>query len=329
MMSGDIPPRYGAIAIGRNEGERLKRCLLSLSGATRVIYVDSGSTDGSVGWAKELGVEVVELDTNSGFTAARARNAGFDHLQKIARGIEYVQFVDGDCELDRDWPSHAISFLEAHERVCAVFGRRRERFPDRSIYNYLCDLEWDVPVGEAHSCGGDVMMRSIALANVGGYRNDMIAGEEPELCLRLRAAGWTIRRLDYEMSLHDAAMLDLSQWWRRQLRSGYAFAQGAYLHGKTPVKHRVWESCRAVLWGIGLPVLLANAAILFGWWSCFLLLVYPLQVVRRMITMPGTWSVRAQFAFFEQLSRFPEVIGLLRFVRDRLRGRHGQLIEYK
>ena len=175
-------------------------------GVSKVIYVDSGSSDDSVAMAQSLGVAVVELDMTRPFTAARARNEGFRCLRKEAPELNYVQFVDGDCEVVPGWLEKATLFLNEHSDVAAVCGRRRERFPDRSMYNMLCDMEWDTPVGEAKYCGGDAMMRASVLESVGGYREDMIAGEEPELCVRLRSAGWKIWRLGEEMTLHDAAM---------------------------------------------------------------------------------------------------------------------------
>jgi len=321
--------QFGAVAIGRNEGERFKRCLASLSAAELVVYVDSGSTDGSVKWAKDLGYNVIELGTSIAFTAARARNAGFIYLREAAPHIEYVQFVDGDCELIREWPSHAISFLKLHQDACASFGRRRERFPDRSIYNGLCDLEWDVPIGEAKAFGGDVMMRVMALEGVGGYRDDLIAGEEPELCVRLRAKGWRIWRLDYEMTLHDAAMTRFSQWWLRNVRTGYAFAQGAHLHGAPPERHWVWESRRALLWGVLLPFTCVIAIMVFGAWGLAGWLAYPLQMFRRMIGRQGNLRYRFELSFFELLGRFPEGLGQLKFIRNRALRRTGRPIEYK
>jgi glycosyltransferase involved in cell wall biosynthesis len=328
-MQAGRPDAYGVVAIGRNEGDRLKQCLKSVLAATQIIYVDSGSTDGSVQWAKELGIAVVELDLTSPFTAARARNAGFRRLQELAPDLLYVQFIDGDCELDRSWPTAAMSFLNSNDGVCAVLGRRRERYPDRSIYNRMCDREWDIPLGEVLACGGDVMMRVKPFKATGGYCDELIAGEEPELCVRLRAAGWKVWRLDHEMTLHDAAMVQFGQWWRRQVRSGYAFAHGAYLHGQGPERHWVWESRRSLLWSIVLPLLSIGAMTIFGLWGALALLVYPLQILRRMTRMTDSWLSRAQFSFFEQLSRFPEAIGQLRFARDRLLGRRGRLIEYK
>ncbi|MEM9139196.1 MAG: glycosyltransferase, partial [Pseudomonadota bacterium] len=214
MTSEGSAVAVGAVIIGRNEGARLIRCLASVGSAACMVYVDSGSTDGSVQAAREAGAEVVELDMDMPFTAARARNAGLARLREIG-AFDYVQFIDGDCELQPGWIALALAFLEEHPDVAVACGRRRERFPEASVYNRLCDHEWDTPVGEAKACGGDALMRMTALAAVGGYRDDLIAGEEPELCVRLRAAGWRVWRLDAEMTLHDADMHRFGQWWRR------------------------------------------------------------------------------------------------------------------
>src|SRR5687767_980137 len=147
--------QLGVVVIGRNEGERLKRCLASvLPHASVVVYVDSGSTDGSVDYARAQGVHVVDLDMKLPFTAARARNVGFRRMRELAPAARHVLFIDGDCEMRDSWPAAATAFLEGNPVVAAVCGRRRERFPERSIYNRLCDIEWDAPVGEVRSCGG-------------------------------------------------------------------------------------------------------------------------------------------------------------------------------
>jgi GT2 family glycosyltransferase len=322
--------KIGAVVIGRNEGDRLRRCLASVvRDVGAVVYVDSASTDDSVAVARELGAAVVALDTSEPFTAARARNVGFRRLREISPECEFVQFLDGDCELSAGWIDGAASFLASHRDVAAVCGRRRERHPTRSIYNQLCDIEWDTPIGEAKACGGDVLIRRDAFERVGWYRADLIAGEEPELCVRLRAAGWRIWRLDAEMTMHDAAMTRLSQWWRRAERAGYAFAQGAYLHGAPPERHWVWESRRAWLWGIWLPVACLGAGLVFPPWGLSAWLVYPLQVVRQTLRNSGPPRQRALLAFFQVLSRFPEGWGEIKFTRDRLLGRQQGLIEYK
>jgi glycosyltransferase involved in cell wall biosynthesis len=328
-MTADQPDNFGVVVIGRNEGERLKKCLKSALKAATTVYVDSGSSDGSLELARTMGADVVELDRMSPFTAARARNIGYKRLRDFVPALKYVQFMDGDCELNDTWPSIAITYLDSHRSVSAVLGRRRERYPDRSIYNRMCDNEWNTPLGEVLACGGDVMMRASAFEAVGGYRRELIAGEEPELCVRLRAAGGKVWRLDHEMTLHDAAMLHFGQWWRRQTRSGYAFALGAYLHGDRPERHWVWESRRAMLWGVLFPFSVIISLLHFGSIAAVMLLIYPLQMMRRMTHRSGSWRSRAQFAFFEQLSRFPEAIGQSRFALDRLFRRRSRLIEYK
>ena len=322
--------QLGIVTIGRNEGERLRRCLTSVAGRDLpVVYVDSNSTDNSVELARSLGAEIVELDPSPSFTAARARNAGFRRLQQTAPQLKYVQFVDGDCELAAGWTDAAASLLETKSDVAAVCGLLREREPERSIYNWLCEQEWNGPIGEIRSCAGNVMHRTSALDSVGGYREDVIAAEEDELCVRLRAANWRIWRLDRKMAIHDAAMAHFNQWWTRSLRTGYAFAQGADLHGALPERHFVWESRRALLWGISIPIACAVAAIAWSPIALLSLLIYPLQVLR--LTASGTGHVgdRASLAFFQVLARFAEGFGVLRYRQDRFLKRHPTIIEHK
>lgn len=319
-----------AIVIGRNEGERLRRCLLSLAGEVReIVYVDSGSSDGSIALANSLGAHTIALDPLQPFTAARARNAGFEHVQSLPEGISFIQFVDGDCEVEPGWIAAGRTFLEESPQVSVVFGRRSERFPERSIYNQLCDIEWNVAAGETRSCGGDAMVRASALRETSGYRSDLIAGEEPELCVRLRQRGWKIVCVARPMTLHDADMTRFSQWWRRSVRAGYSFAQGAHIHGRAPEYHWVRESRRAWIWGVGIPLAIAAAALALGPWALLLALVYPAQVARLYIKRRGTMPIPFWTSLFHVLGRFPEAIGQIKFLRDRLTGRTGQIIEYK
>ena len=96
--------RVGVVAIGRNEGARLVRCLDSVCDGQRpVVYVDSGSTDGSVAAAEARGALVVALDMAQPFSAARARNAGWRTLLAAHPNLDAVQFVDGDCEVVAGW----------------------------------------------------------------------------------------------------------------------------------------------------------------------------------------------------------------------------------
>ena len=332
-MTGTQPSMLtdvAAVVIGRNEGERLRRCLASLVGrVARVVYVDSGSTDGSVEMARGMGVDVLALDMRQPFTAARARNAGFQQALQALPNVAAVQFVDGDCEVQAGWLERAKAFLDAQAQVAAVCGRRRERYPERSVYNLLCDMEWSVPAGPAKACGGDVMLRVAALREVGGYRDDLIAGEEPELCVRLRAKGWAVHVLDAEMTLHDAAMTRLGQWWLRNVRSGYAYAEGVHLHGAPPERHWVRELRSALAWGLVLPLLVLCAAWAAGPWALVMLLAYPLQIMRLSLRGAADARQRLLRASFLVFGKFAETQGALRFWRLKSARRAGGLIEYK
>jgi glycosyltransferase involved in cell wall biosynthesis len=321
---------FGIVVIGRNEGERLRLCLQSLPTSAPIVYVDSGSRDNSIALAREYSAEVVELDVQKPFTAARARNAGFKRFQERFPQIEYVQFIDGDCALIASWPAKALAFLESNQPVCAVFGRRKERHPDRSIYNQLCDWEWEgSSIGEVAAFGGDVMIRATVFAELDGYRDELIAGEEPELCFRLRSAGWQIWRLDTDMTTHDACMTNLSQWWRRAMRSGYAFAQGASMHGASPEQYRIWETRRAWLWGLWIPLIGVLVVFQFGLIGMLFLTIYPLQFLRQLARNKGTLQERSLRALFQLLARFPESIGQLKFSYAQTFKQQTRIIEYK
>jgi GT2 family glycosyltransferase len=314
----------GAVVIGRNEGARLLACLEALQGQVeRIVYVDSGSTDGSQAAALARGAEVVALDTDRPFTAARARNAGFARLTETGAPPEFVQFLDGDCALQPGWIDTARAFLDGHPQVAVACGRRRERFPEASVWNRLIDAEWDTPVGETLACGGDALMRTRALAEVGGYNPGLIAGEEPELCVRLRQRGWKIWRLDAEMTLHDAALVRLGQWWQRTRRGGYAYAEAVAMHGAPPERHGVAALRRILFWGIVLPAITLLGAVITPW-AILLLLIWPAQVIRlRLRGVP--WHQ----ALFLTLAKLPEAQGTLTYGWRRLTGTRNRLIEYK
>jgi glycosyltransferase involved in cell wall biosynthesis len=321
----------GLVVIGRNEGERLRTCLTAVAGrGLPIVYVDSGSTDGSVKLAESLGADVVALDLSTPFTAARARNAGLDRLLTVAPDAEFVQFVDGDCQLAPGWLDVATAALRADVKTGAVFGRLRERHPEASVYNRLCAIEWDsAPVGETTASGGIVAMRVAAIRQVGGYAAALVAGEDDEVGLRLRRAGWRVVRIAADMGWHDAAMTRFGQWWTRSVRCGWAYAQGVALHGRSADRHYVHERRRAVLWAGVLPLAIALLAWPTGGWSLLGLLLYPLSAVRfyRHLRRRGLSRRDATaYAAFCTLSKFPHLIGIVKYALHRGPAR---LIEYK
>lgn len=329
LVARDISPNRGGVVIGRNEGPRLEACLRSLLGQlASVVYVDSGSSDDSLAIARALNVEIVELDKSEPFTAARARNAGFDRLTELHHDLTFVQFVDGDCIVAKAWVGEAHVFMEKHQKVAVVCGRLRERYADHSVYNKLCDVEWDIPIGEVDACGGIAMVRADAFLAASGFRPDMIAGEEPELCMRLRAEGWKIWRIDTEMASHDAAMTRFGQWWWRSVRTGYGYALGASLRGKPPERLWVRQQQRAVFWSVALPIAVL-AGSFFHPVALMLLVLYPLQLMRTAFRMRKLGAFSLVYAAFMTIGKFAEMAGIFRFGVDRMSGRHSTGVEYK
>lgn len=322
----------GAVAIGRNEGPRLVACLRSLVGAVDVVvYVDSGSTDGSVAMAKSLGVHVVDLDTSIPFTAARARNAGFAEIKSILHNKNniLVKFIDGDCEVVSGWLEAARDFLQDNRKVASVCGRLRERCPSASVYNQICDIEWATPIGETKSTGGIFIIRADAYQEVDGFNEKLIAGEEPDLCFRLRANGWKIWRLDKEMAYHDADITKFSQWWQRSKRTGYAFANGYQLHGRSPERFRRREVIRAAVFGGGVPLAAIAGCFLVGAKALLFLGIYVAQAIRTYMKLGHVKRGRLAYAVSCTFAKIPEFFGVLKFWLANARGEQSALIEYK
>jgi GT2 family glycosyltransferase len=276
---------------------------------------------------------VVALDPARAFSAARARNAGLERLLELEPRLEYVQFVDGDCELAKGWLDTALAFLDARGDAAIAFGRRRERFPERSPYNRLADMEWDTPIGEAASCGGDALMRVGPLRAAGGFDASLIAGEEPELCLRLRRSGHRIHRLAAEMTLHDASLLRFSQFWRRAQRAGHAYAEAAWRHGRGPERFGVRRALSSALWALGVPVLTAVLCVALGRAGALALLAYPvlaLRVAQEARRRGRSLEEAAVAAAVAVPGKFAELSGVVQFLWNHgLRRRETRLIEYK
>jgi GT2 family glycosyltransferase len=309
----------GVVAIGRNEGDRLRRCLASLpKGAAAAVYVDSASTDGSVAFARDLGVQVVELDMSVPFTAARARNAGIARLREVAPAVRFVQVLDGDCELIDGFVADALAAMASDPAIAAVCGRRREIHPEASVYNRLADMEWATLVGEVAACGGDALIRLAAFDAVGGYDAALIAGEEPEMCLRMRHAGYKILRIDRDMTRHDAAITRFGQWWKRNVRAGHACAEGAHRHPDDAFSRHTLRS--NMIWGFVVPA--AGLHVLYGvlWWRS------RRHRMRRHGDSPRDASVYATYCV---LGKLPQFLGAVQFHGNRLRGRRSRIIEYK
>jgi GT2 family glycosyltransferase len=329
----------GIVVIGRNEGTRLQTCLRSLIACgDPIVYVDSGSTDGSVDFARSLNIEIIELDASGGFSAGRARHAGFEQLTSRFPETDFVFFVDGDCGVVRNWPALGAQFLQDHPQVAAVAGRRRERFPRQSWFNLECDWEWDRPTGETLALGGDGIYRANAYRAAGGFDATVSAGEEPELCNRLRQQGWSIWRVADEMTIHNADITSWPQWWKRQFRTGYGgfdverrfhlqlfdriLRGAAFWSVIYPAAFVVASLVVATLFGAPAAILVLGLA-LFGW--CIQVLRIAHRERRPGWLLPDTIKI----ACLMMLAKLPIAIGAGFASLNHWRGIGNRIVEYK
>jgi GT2 family glycosyltransferase len=319
-------PDIAVVLIGRNEGARLVAGLASLKGeVARVVYVDSGSTDGSLPAARDAGAQVVELDLSVPFTAARARNAGFEALDPKPT---YVQFIDGDCMIEPGWIAAGVAALDQSPDIGIVTGWRAEIYPDASVYNGLTDFEWHRPAGDIEACGGDMMVRSEVFMSTGGFNPRVIAAEDDEFCTRVRKAGWRVHRLPEKMTLHDADMMHFGQWWQRAVRTGHGFSQVGDLHPEyfARARQRVW------VFGALLPALAIIGAIFAPLLFLAVLGLYFVSYIRTVRGLMSGGLARHKAlhqSIFLSLSKFPNFLGLLTYHWRKLRNSDMAIIEYK
>ncbi len=317
----------GTVAIGRNEGLRLLGCFQSsrawiASGLRRFRVKRRQPRSCPNTWRGSCCFGHVD-----GIHRRTPRNVGFQHVCQIHPDIEFVQFVDGDCVLDPGWLPLAMACLQNEPSLAVICGGCRERYPEASIYNRLCDMEWDTPSGLVDACGGNALMRRSAFESVGGFHEKLIAGKEPELCLRLRNMGWTIRRIDAEMTLHEAATTRSSQWLKRAIRAGHAFAEGALLHRAEGMGRR---ECQSILfWGLIFLLVVVTAACFTG--GASLLLVFPFLMLKILLGCRRQSGLHhTPFCVFAcVIGKFPQALGLLTSPRNRMRERRSRLLENK
>jgi len=328
-------PTISVVVIGRNEGSRLARCLESIQQVRglpikEIIYVDSASTDGSPELAIRYGATVIVVRPERP-TAAIGRNAGWRRAQS-----DLVLFLDGDTVLHPDFPMAACNALSRDLSIAAVWGHRREIHPETSVYNRVLDLDWIYRPGFTEFCGGDVLMRRKALLRAQGFDESLIAGEEPELCRRMRAHGYQILHIDHPMTGHDLAVMHLSQYWRRATRAGHAYAEvsGRFRGSNDPSwsSERRSNLIRGSFWPVSLVVAILSG-IHFGFIPIALwLALFALLSVRS--AWKSHWKTDNKltlllYGIHSHLQQVPICVGQLQYELGKKRGKTKALIEYK
>jgi GT2 family glycosyltransferase len=262
------------IVVSTNEARWLEPCLRTVfahAGSARldVVVVDNSSTDGTA--------SLVE----SGFLQARvvhSVNRGFGHANNrgaLTCTARYVLFLNPDTEVvdgtfgelvaaldgrpevglagvkqitadGNLWPTirrfpsigRALADALATERWPISGTRYGERELDLSAYDAEVDCDW--------TSGSFMLARREALLSAGLLdERFFIYSEEPDLCLRMKRAGWTTRHLPLMTIIHHAGkggvrpkMVAQDVYARRQFaRKHFSSSYAAAYLGAVGMRH--------------------------------------------------------------------------------------------
>ncbi|MEM7599897.1 MAG: polysaccharide biosynthesis/export family protein [Verrucomicrobiota bacterium] len=318
------------VIIGLNASQTLADCIESVqrseydAGAIRIVYVDSGSSDQSCEIAEQLGAVALSVNREHP-SPGSGRNAGWRH-----GSAPLVQFLDSDTIVDKWWLQNAVNALG--EGVAAVRGNRIEAKPDASYYNWIADQEWNAEPGECADFGGDVLIRREYLETTGGYDDELVGGEDPDLSLRVRQQGGTIVQLDETMTIHDIDTYQLKPHFKRAIRTGYAFAAVSDRHQGLATADYWRKECKrvAVRGGGAVGIFLLGAlSFLIAWWLPFLivpvsiaLLLFPriLRVGYFMADKSLDRKDATRYSWNCSLIVLPQLWGMLRYYYGKLTG---------
>ena len=159
-----------------------------------VIVVDNNSTDKTSEIAKSMGATVVhEMRKGTQW----ARECG----RKVSTG-EIIANLDADCLPTPDWLEHGVKHFIS-KKVVAVGGpydyfdgrwsfRIFSLIFQKTIYSLFNFMMQKLDKG-AVLIGGNVLLRSETLANIGGYNTDItFYGDDTDTAKRMSKKGWVV-----------------------------------------------------------------------------------------------------------------------------------------
>jgi hypothetical protein len=200
----------------------------------------------------------------------------------------------------------------------------------------VLDLDWIYAPGLVEFCGGDALFTRKALVESNGFDEGLIAGEEPELCRRLRALGYGILHIDAPMTGHDLQITRWVQYWRRATRAGHAYAEVSerFRGSEDPfwTHDRRRNVMRGGFWLASLAVALA-ASLRYG--------LFPLlgwSGILSLMTLRSAWKARWKskdrwavllYGLHSHLQQVPILIGQMQYEMTKGRRKTRKLIEYK
>ena len=264
------------MVVSYNQAQWLDRCLTTAyehagTAELEIIVVDNSSTDGTSDFvASEFPEARVMSAPNRGF--ASGNNRGLEHAH-----ARYLLMLNPDTEVVTGTFGELVELLDARPEVGLAGVRqitadgelwptiRRFPRPARALGEALFSERWPVHPGwsgervlnraayeQEWACdwtsGSFMLARREALLGAGLLdERFFIYSEEPDLCLRIKRAGWEVRHLPQMTIVHHAGKAGV----RPRLVAQLAYARKQYAH-----KHFGLASRVAFLFACGLGLLI-------------------------------------------------------------------------
>lgn len=268
------PPTTSVILPVWNGMADLPACLAALTAQApapgEIIAVDNASTDGSAAWiaAHYPQVRLICNEQNLGFGGAC--NLGLD----AARG-DMLVLLNQDTEVRPGWLAGLMAELDAHPTAGIVGSKAL--YPDGTIQHAGGEIdaqgagrhrglhtpdtgEFDTPGEVEYVSGASLALRRAVYLQIGGFDPGFHPAycEDVDLCLRARAAGWTVRYAPQSVLVHNersaaatqdpAGMLRYHRhrlrlvckhWPLARLQDEFLPAESAWLQGLGPGGERL------------------------------------------------------------------------------------------
>jgi O-antigen biosynthesis protein len=238
-------PRVSVIVCCYNSEATLRECLEGLRAVDyenfEVIVIDDGSTDGTAAIAREFREFRLVQTENQGLSAAR--NVGLS----AATG-EIVAYLDSDAWPDPHWLQYLAMTFEASTHGC-VGGPNLAPSGDGHVAECVAlapggpNLVLLSDDEAEHVPGCNMAFLASALRELGGFDPRFrVAGDDVDVCWRIRDRGWTIGISPAAVVWHHRRN-SVRAYWKQQV--GYGRAE-ALLEAKWPEKY---NAAGHVSWG--------------------------------------------------------------------------------
>lgn len=227
------------VLISRNQEWNIARLIESVLSetlsipATEIVLVDSASTDRTIDIAGHYPINILRLRPDQRLTPAAGRYVGY----KNTTG-ELVLFLDGDMELFPGWLEKALRFCRNNLDVAVVTGQIVDLPKTAGADDKPPMANMDVDTfSEVRQGGGAALYKRLVLDEIGPFNPYLHSEEEPELCVRIRHAGYRVIRFQYPIAYHysdpQGALSTLVGRWRRNLYLGAGQVIRYHLGSKT------------------------------------------------------------------------------------------------